>query len=118
MKKHSWLLVILLTLGFASGCGKGTGSGPVNAKAFDNAIPEAKVMWEKALTAAGTNDYVPAVLMCRTLAAREDLTPDQKTTVENKLSDIYDKMNSKAGNGDKQAQAAIDELRKIGRPRN
>ena len=120
MLKNAWVCLLIVSLAiFAGACGKSSGAaGPVNPKAFDNAKPEIKKMWDKAVTAASANDYVPAVLMCRSLAAREDITPDQKTSAENKLSEIYDKMNTSAGNGDKKAQEAADELRKIGRPRN
>jgi hypothetical protein len=72
-------------------------------------------MWDKVLAAAKSDDYVPAVVMCRTLAARTDITPEQSTALGDKLTELNEKMNAGAEKGDKKAQAALAELKSAGR---
>lgn len=116
MKKVTWIFILFLTLGFvAGGCGKASGSA--SAKAFDNAKAEDKAAWEKVLAADANKDYVPAVIISSSLLSKEQLTPEQRTTVEKKLTDIYTKLNADAGKGDKKAQDALAELKNASRRR-
>ena len=96
------------------GCGPGSSKvGSADLKAFDSASPELKELWQQSQAAAGTNDYVQAILALRALMPR-DLSPEQRAAVETAMGAYDAKLARAAAHGDAEAQKALETLRAPG----
>ena len=103
----------LVTVSTALLCGCGSGSskvGSADLKAFDSASPELKELWQQSQAAAGTNDYVQAILALRALMPR-DLSPEQRAAVETAMGAYDAKLTRAAARGDPEAKKALETLR-------
>ena len=106
---------LLLAAGIAlAGCGKG-GSG-TGGSGFDNASPEIKAAWDKAVAADKANDYVPAVLGYKQiLLQRDQLSEAQVKAVEEASGKLMQRIVEASTKGDAAARQAISQLQP-GRP--
>ncbi|HPC62939.1 MAG TPA: hypothetical protein PKX23_19920 [Verrucomicrobiota bacterium] len=95
-----------------AGCGgdtvKVTGA---NLEAFNNAPPEIKQKWDKALQDDKANNYAAAGKAYFELLRTPNLSPEQLQAVQNAAAALNQKMYEAADKGDAAAQKAIDELR-------
>jgi uncharacterized lipoprotein YajG len=82
----------------------------LRSRAFDSAEPPLKELWLTAVSALQTNDYVGPQLILFNLRARPDLTPEQRSVVEQTLKTVSGRMFDAAGRGDARALAAMKEL--------
>ena len=92
-----------------AGCGK---KGLVTAddvRVFDKASPELKQMWQTALEASKTNDYVTAEMVLYRLS-RPELTPEQRDAISRQLTDLTERLNVAVAKDDPAAKAAVAEL--------
>jgi hypothetical protein len=80
-------------------------------QAFDSAPQEVKQMWQKALEADKTNDYVTAETLLYAVI-RPELTPEQRDAATRRLTSIRQRLDDGLEKGDPAAQAAWDELRR------
>ncbi len=110
MRIYLSLLVSALSLFIAVGCG-GKGAEPTaeDRKAFDTASPDMKQMWEKALEADKTNDYVAAETLLYALL-RTETTPAQRDAVTHRLTAVTQRLNEGLEKDDPAAKAALEEL--------
>ncbi|MCX6914106.1 MAG: hypothetical protein WCK27_10420 [Verrucomicrobiota bacterium] len=111
-----WLAVMaVLVLG---GCKKSSPVGPVAAdfKAFDNATPEVKQVWQAALEADHTNDYAKGLTLYYSLPGG-DITPEQREAVGRLSTGLNQRLLDAVQKGDAAAQAALQELRQGARNR-
>lgn len=113
MKKRLFPLCLLFsTLLLLAGCGgdtvKVTGA---NLEAFNNAPPEIKQKWDKALQDDKANNYAAAGKAYFELLRTPNLSPEQLQAVQNAAAALNQKMYDAADKGDAAAQKAIDELR-------
>jgi hypothetical protein len=119
--KHAVSMGLLLAVGIAlAGCGKaGANSG---ANSFNNASPEIKAAWDKAVAADKANDYVPAVLGYKqVLMQRDQLSPTQVKAAEEASSKLFQRLVEASTKGDPAAREALGALtpgrdRRQGRP--
>jgi hypothetical protein len=103
-------VVALLCL--ASGCNKsGDAEALRSTKVFDSADPVIKSTWEVAVSAAATNGYVAAILSCKKLQGRTDLTPEQREAVNAYMTTVTARMTAAGEKGDPDALKAVEELR-------
>ncbi len=86
-----------------------------DAAAFSQAPPEMKQLWDLALAASATNDYVTAQTLFFGLL-REQLTPEQRQAVASASTAVNDRLSKALQAGDPSAKAALAELRR--RPPN
>jgi hypothetical protein len=103
-------LVVVSTALF---CGCGQGKSKVDSadlKVFDSAPAELKDLWLQSQAAAGTNDYVQAMLALRALMQRE-LSPEQRAAVETTMGAYDAKLSRAAARGDAEAKKAQETLR-------
>ena len=94
-------------------CGCGQGGRKLTSadiKAFEGASPELKQNWAQAQGAAGTNDYVVAILTLRSML-HQNLSKEQLEAVQNALSTYDAKLMKAADRGDPAAQRALETLR-------
>lgn len=113
MKGNFLLLAVLAAPLLVVGCGQKAGP-PLSAgdqQAFDNAPPEVKQVWDHALAAERTNDYVVAQKLLYRLS-QQQLPPEQKDAVSKATSAVSKRMYDAAEKGDAAALKAIQELRR------
>ena len=107
--------VLILTVVALAGCGR---SGAGDAKSFDAAPPDLKAVWEKAVAADKTNDYVGAVLGYKEiLSHRDTLAPPQVKAVEGASGKLYQRLADAATQGDAPAREALATLGAMDRAR-
>jgi hypothetical protein len=92
-----------------AGCGKKALVTADDAKVFDKAAPELRQMWQTALEASKTNDYVTAEMVLYRLS-RPDLVPEQQDAVNRHLTALTERLNDAVAKGDPAAKAAVTEL--------
>lgn len=101
-------------MGILAGCGeKAPKVTATDAKAFEGADPELKVSWDRARASGATNDYVGAILTLRSLLPR-NLSPAQRTAVENAMGQYDGQMMKAVNRGDPAATKALEALRSPG----
>ncbi len=113
MKKQFILLfaVLLAVGGLFAGCSKKTGA---SSHVFDNATPQLKEVWTKAVTADAANDYVTACTAYRNLLAEKvNLSGDQLDAVNAASIAINQRMNAAVNAGDAAAKKATADLYKL-----
>jgi len=109
-------LLIRLTAASAAllllaGCGKKALVNANDTQVFDKASPELKQMWQIALEASKTNDYVTAEMVLYRMS-RPELTPEQREAISRHLTDLTVRLNEAVVKGDPAAKAAVEELRR------
>lgn len=77
---------------------------------FDSAPPALAQMWQAALSAGRTNDYVGAQTLLYALT-RSDLSPEQSDAVGKEITSLKQQLNAAAQKGDPAALKALNELR-------
>jgi hypothetical protein len=92
-----------------AGCGKKALVNADDVRAFDKASPELKQMWQTALEAGKTNNYVTAEMVLYRLL-RPELTPEQRDAISRQLTDLTERLNEAVTKGDPAAKAAVEEL--------
>ncbi len=101
----------VLSAALLCGCGKGSSGGDsADQKAFDSASPELKELWAQSQAAAGTNDFVAAVMPLRSMLTR-NLSEQQMQAVQTALGNLDAKLMRAASRGDPAAQKALEMLR-------
>jgi hypothetical protein len=103
----------IMALILLAGCG-GSKTGNLSAKeevAFDNASPELKQAWEKALESGKTNDYAPALTQLDSLS-RQSLSPEQRQALQKEIATLSQRLYDAVGKGDPSAQKALQEWRR------
>ncbi len=110
--RHFLLFALVVPLALA-GCSRKTTEGvpPPDAHAFDSAPPEKKAVWEKAVEAAKTNDFVTAYRLFYTLS-REPLPADQQNAASNAFVNLSQRLTAAAEKGDTAALDALKEVRR------
>jgi hypothetical protein len=104
------VLVALIWLGLP-GCG-GKAPEPINPDTaadqvgglFDQAPPEVKALADGAVQALANDNLPRAHMLLQTLAARNDLTPEQQQIVVGALIGVGQKLQETAAAGDEKAQ--------------
>jgi len=113
----SFILFASLAVFFATLlCGYGQGTArltPADLTAFDGAAPELIESWVQAQAAAGTNDYVRAILTLRSMMPR-NLSGEQMKAVQNAIGACDAKLMKAANRGDSAALKAVETLRSPG----
>jgi hypothetical protein len=106
------LLLGLLAAGLVlAGCGrKGSGITVAEWKAFANSPADTKTLWEQAVAAEKTSDYVAAQAAFRQLR-EQSLTPEQQAAVQNAARVNGEKLLEAFNKGDPAAQKAMEALR-------
>ena len=106
------LLLGLLAAGLVlAGCGrKGSGITAAEWKEFANAPADTKTLWEQAVAAEKTSDYVAAQAAFRQLR-EQSLTPEQQAAVQNAARVNGEKLLEAFNKGDPAAQKAMEALR-------
>ena len=111
------ILIASFALSWAAllgGCGQG---GPkltsADMKAFEGAAPELKQSWDLAQAAAGTNDYVSAILRLRSMLS-PNLSTEQLQAVQNAISSYDEKLLKAADRGDAAAKKTLETLHSPG----
>jgi hypothetical protein len=66
-------------------------------------------MWQTALEASKTNDYVTAEMVLYRLS-RPELTPEQSDAINRHLTSLTERLNDAVAKGDPAAKAAVTEL--------
>ena len=115
-RSFSSVLVLLLLLLGAAGCGRSKNLGGVadsNAKHFAKATPEIKAAWDAAVAATKAKDYAGALDAFGKLSHMPGLTAEQTTGLQATATAVSDAMYDAANNGDADAQKAIEKLRVI-----
>ena len=117
MKPLPGLIIVCLAAitMLATGCSKhakGGASEQEQAKALESASPRIQADWKLAVEAAQTNDYATAFLTLRKLQGQTDLTPEQRTAVDGKMTQVNDAMLAAVQKGDPEAKKAFDEIRR------
>ena len=112
------LLLGVLTAGFVvAGCGRnGPGITEADSKAFATAPADTKALWEQAVAADKTSDYVAAQAAFRQLR-QQSLTPEQQDAVQNAARANGEKLLHAFNKGDPAAQKAMEALRQQDNPR-
>ncbi len=112
MRIASKLVAGLLLLGFlvvaVNGCKPSMSS---DGKLFQTAKPEIKGEWEKATTAAKSNDFALAMITLQRLRALPGITPEQGQAIDRTATALNDAMYDAANKGDEKAKKAISDLR-------
>jgi hypothetical protein len=70
------------------------------------------------LAAAASTDYATAILSCRKMQAQSELTPEQRTVINDTMTAMNNQMNAAAQKGDPKALKAVEEVRKRWRSPN
>ena len=115
MKHLPGLIVVCLAAitMLATGCGKHAKvDASEQGKALESASSQTQAEWKLAVEAAKTNDYAAAYLMLRKLQGQTDLTPEQHTAVDAKLTQVNDAMLAAVQKGDPEAKKAFDEIKR------
>jgi hypothetical protein len=111
------LLLGVLTAGLVlAGCGRTSGITAADSKAFATAPADTKALWEQAVAADKTSDYVAAQTAIRQLR-QQSLTPEQQGAVENAARANGEKLLNAFNKGDPAAQKAMEALRQQDNPR-
>jgi hypothetical protein len=92
------------------GCGKSAKLNSADQKAFADAAPELKQSWAEAQAAAGTNDYVLAIVTLRTMLG-QGLSAPQVEAVQDAIRTYDGKLVTAASHGDLEAQKKLEDLR-------
>jgi predicted small lipoprotein YifL len=103
------LTAVSAALLLLAGCGKKAPVTADDAQVFDKAAPELKQMWQIALEASKTNDYVTAEMVLYRLS-RPELTPEQRDAINRQLTGLTERLNDAVAKGDPAAKAAVEEL--------
>jgi hypothetical protein len=106
------LLLGILAAGLVlAGCGrKAPGITDADSKAFATAPADTKALWEQAVAAEKTSDYVATQAAIRQLR-QQSLTPEQQGAVENAARTNGEKLLNAFNKGDPAAQKAMETLR-------
>jgi hypothetical protein len=106
------ILVGVAALLLAAGCGRNTGDlSPSERQAFDSAPPDVKQIWEMAVAAGKTNDYVASLTLFNGLLSR-GLSPEQKDAASKQMTAVNQRLFAAARKDDPAAKKAIEELRR------
>src|SRR2546422_120065 len=93
------------------GCGRSASKmTSADMKAFNGATPELTQSWAAAQAAAGTNDYLFAILTLRSIL-RQNLSAAQLEAVQNAIQTYDAKLMKAADRGDATAQKTLETLR-------
>jgi hypothetical protein len=92
---------------FFAACGSQT-----NKAAFKDAAPELKQIWDQAVAADKSNDYLAANTNYFALLSRE-ISSEQFVVVKSALGALNERMQAAAANGDAAAQKAIEDLKTL-----
>jgi len=92
------------------GCGKSSKLASADQKAFETAPPELKQSWAEAQAAAGTNDYVVAIVTLRSMLG-QGLSVEQIEAVQDAIRTYDGKLVTAASHGDLEAQKKLETLR-------
>jgi hypothetical protein len=113
MKAHFLFLVAVTASLLLGGCGqKPTPTLRAGDRtAFDKSPPEIKQLWDRALEADRTNDYVVAQNLLYGLS-QQPLPLDQSGAVSNEIAVVSRRMYDSAEKGDAAALKAIQQLRR------
>jgi hypothetical protein len=96
-----------------AGCDDDTGKPSASDRAvFNQAAPEMKQVWDKAIAADKANDYLAANTNFVSLLKRE-ITPEQLLAVQSALASLNARMNKAAAKGDAAALKAMDYLKNL-----
>jgi len=109
IKFFRWLPAASAALLLLAGCGKKAVVTAHDAQVFDQASPELKQMWQTALEASKTNDYVTAEMALYRLS-RPELTSEQRDAISRQLTALTERLNDAVAKGDPAAKAAVAEL--------
>lgn len=114
MNRAPWCS-LLLGAGLVALCGCGRNAADTGAavpqQVFDNSVPELKQVWDRALEADRTNDFVGAQTLLYALT-RSRLTPSQDQAVRGEMATVSKRMSDLAEKGDPAALKALEELRR------
>ena len=105
------LTAVSAALLLLAGCGKTAPAPADDPQVFDKAAPELKQMWQIALEASKTNDYVTAEMVLYRLS-RPELTPEQRQAVKDVITQVQKQINAMANRGSADAQNAAGDLQK------
>ena len=94
-------LVVLMASLFLAGCGS-----QIDKSAFNDAAPELKQAWARAITADKMDDYLAANTNYVSML-RQPISPTQLVTVQSALAQLNARMNEAAAKGDAKAQKAL-----------
>ena len=105
-------LVLMVGIFLVAGCGQkgGPAQSSAGADAFDKASPAMKQIWNLALEASRTNDYVTAQTLLFGLL-RQEPTPEQTAAIQNQITVSRQRLEAAVEKGDPAAQAALKQLR-------
>jgi len=78
---------------------------------FQSAGPERKAVWDAAVSAMNSNDYLGAITNLDSLLALTDLSAEQHKAVKEAEDNIRGRLFTAAEKGDANAQKAVEELR-------
>ena len=67
--------------------------------------------WEKILTASQSSDYATAILTCRKLQMRSDISPEQRSSIDGTMNEVNERLTAAAQKGDVAAQKALQDIR-------
>jgi hypothetical protein len=114
--KPCWNFILLLLVGFVfAGCNRNDGGN--NSASFDNAPPQIKATWDKAVAADKINDYVVAIVAYRQILQQQDkLQPAQVRLVEDASSQLFQRLVAASTQGDPAARQALVALRQMNQP--
>jgi hypothetical protein len=113
------LTVVLALASGLTGCDKGKPSGDPakQTQAFQSAPAAIQAGWQLAIAAAATNDYATSILTLRRLQGQPDLTPEQKTAVNDRLDELNRQLAEALQKGDPNAAKAMQTMQQQGRSR-
>jgi len=111
--RQKFVIPLLLTALALSGCHRQASSkvSPGEQAAFNQAVPEIKELWDKALEADKANDYFAAESFLYKLLGQASLTPEQRSAAEKESTDVKRRLDAAAEKGDPAAKAALQQLR-------
>jgi len=81
----------------------------INKSAFDKAQPEVKQIWEKALAASKSHNYLAANTNFVSLL-QGNITPEQLVATQDALANLHEQMFAAAAKGDPAAKTAVAAL--------
>lgn len=86
--------------------------GPTEKPAFQNAAPEVKQVWDKAVAADKANDYFVANTNYVALL-RQPISPEQIVAVQAAVGALNERMQNEAAKGNAAAQKAVEDLKNL-----
>jgi hypothetical protein len=113
MKIAAFCLLLVALLGTVSCSKQAKVSSSSRDQLFQSAAPEVKGLYERAVAAAKTNDYVGGMVIFMELQKNTSLTAEQRQAVGDSMTAIQDNVYEGINRGDPKAKEALNELRKL-----